>query len=190
MAVTLRSHFSKDENNRVVVWTTLIVALSSTVSFAEPPLFLPGRYVLPIMAHDLYVSPPGQPGTTVTVNFRFKPIRACEDTLDSVLVYQLPPDYNSAPINEVSATCNKTIRCGGMEFRCIGAKQPYPMTFRSVPSRNIKATGDSFSGTYKYVSESIPRPRAALLRRASIGNFETVEESTDNTRSVRFRMGQ
>jgi len=32
--------------------------------------------------------------------------------------------------------------------------------------------------------------RAALLRRASIGNFETVEEFTDNTRSVRFRMGQ
>jgi len=77
---------------RVVVWATLIVALSSTVSFAEPPLFLPGRYVLPVMAHDLYVSPPGQPGTTVTVNFQFKPIRVCTDTLDSVLVYQLPPE--------------------------------------------------------------------------------------------------
>ena len=168
---------------RVVVWATLIVALPSTVSFAGPPLLLPGRYVLPVWRTTLYVSPPGQPGTTVTVNFRFKPIRACTDTLDSVLVYQLPPDYSSAH-NEVSATCNKTIRCGGMVFRCIGATQPYPMTFRSVPSRNIKASGDLFSGTYKYVSGSIPRPRAALLRRSSIGNFETVEESTDKRREV------
>ena len=175
---------------RATVWATLTVALSSSLSFAEP-LFVPGRYVLPITAHDLYVSPPGQPGTTVTVNFRFKPIRACTDTLDSVLVYQLPPDYGNAPINEVSATCNKTIRCGGMEFRCVGAKQPYPMAFRPVPLQEIKASGEAFSGTYKYVSESIPRPRAALLRRASIGNFEMVEESPDKkTRSVRFRMGQ
>ena len=115
----------------------------------------------------------------MTVNFRFKPIGSCTDTLDGVLEYQLPPGYNHTPINEVKATCNKTILCGGIEFKCVGAHRPYPMSFQHVPSREIKASGGSFSGTYRYVSSSIAPPRAALLRRASIGNFEMVEESAD-----------
>jgi hypothetical protein len=88
----------------------LTVVLSSTSSTAQPA-FLAGRYVLPITQHDLYVSAPGPLGTTVAVNFRFRPIGSCTDTLDSVLEYQLPLGYSDTPINEVKATCNKTIRC-------------------------------------------------------------------------------
>jgi len=146
--------------------------------------------VLPVTQHDLYVSDAGARGTTVTLNFRFKPIKACTDTLDSVMEYQLPSDYKGAPISEASASCNKTIRCGGIEFRCVGATQPYPMTFELLPPREIKASGASFSGTYRYVSEQTSNTRKALLRRSSVGNFETVEESKDKTaRTVRFRFG-
>jgi hypothetical protein len=152
---------------------------------------LAGRYVLPITQHDLYVSAPGPLGTTVTVNFRFKPVKSCTDTLDSVLEYQLPPGYNDKPVTEMTATCNKTIQCGGIEFKCVGAQRPYPMSFQHVPLREIKASGASFSGTYRYVSSSIARSRAALLRRASVGNFELVEESTNKkTRTVRFRIAK
>ena len=172
----------------MIVWAILTVVLSSTSSTAQPA-FLAGRYVLPITQHDLYVSAPGPLGTTVTVNFRFKPIGSCTDTLDSILEYQLPPGYTDTPINEVKATCNKTIQCSGIEFKCVGAKSPYPMSFQHVPLREIKASGKSFSGTYRYVSSSIVRPRAALLRRASVGNFEIVEESADNkSKTVRFRI--
>ena len=172
----------------MIVWAILTVFLSSTSSTAQPA-FLAGRYVLPITQHDLYVSAPGPLGTTVTVNFRFKPIGSCTDTLDSVLEYQLPPGYNDTPINEVKATCDKTIQCSGIEFKCVGARQPYPMPFQHVPLREIKAVGGSFSGTYRYVSSSIARPRAALLRRASVENFEIVEESTDKkAKTVRFRI--
>jgi hypothetical protein len=63
------------------------------------------------------------------------------------------------------------------------------MSFQHVPLREIRASGGSFSGTYRYVSASIAAPRAALLRRASIGNFEMVEESADKkVKTVRFRM--
>ena len=166
----------------------MTVVLSFTSSTAQPA-FLAGRYVLPITQHDLYVSAPGPLGTTVTVNFRFKPIGSCTDTLDSILEYQLPLGYTDTPINEVKATCNKTIQCSGIEFKCVGAKSPYPMSFQHVPLREIKASGGSFSGTYRYVSSSIVRPRAALLRRASVGNFEIVEESADNkSKTVRFRI--
>ena len=172
----------------MIVYAILAVVLSSISSRAQP-VFLAGRYVLPITQHDLYVSAPGSLGTTVTVNFRFKPIGSCTDTLDSVLEYQLPPGYNDTPINEVRATCNKTIQCSGIEFKCVGAKSPYPMSFQHVPLREIKASGGSFSGTYRYVSSSIARPRAALLRRASVGNFEIVEESADKkSKTVRFRI--
>ena len=172
----------------MIVYAILAIVLSSTSSTAQP-VFLAGRYVLPITQHDLYVSAPGPLGTTVTVNFRFKPIGSCTGTLDTVLEYQLPPSYNDTPINEVKATCNKTIRCSGIEFKCVGARQPYPMSFRHVPEREIKASGESFSGTYRYVSSSIARTREALLRRASVGNFEIVEESADKkTKTVRFRI--
>jgi hypothetical protein len=145
--------------------------------------------VLPITQHDLYVSAPGPLGTTVTVNFRFKPVASCSDTLDSVFEYQLPLGYNDTPINEVNVTCNKTIQCDGLEFKCVGANRPYPMSFQLVPPQEIKASGASFSGTYRYVSPSIARPRKALLRRASVGNFEIVEESADKkTTTVQFRI--
>lgn len=173
---------------RTIIWVILTIVLSSTSSTAQPS-FLAGRYVLPITQHDLYVSAPGPLGTAVTVNFRFKPIRSCTDTLDSALEYQLPPGYNDTPINEVNATCNKTIRCSGIEFKCVGASRPYPMSFQLVPLREIKASGESFSGTYRYVSPSIAPPRAAYLRRASVGNFEIVEESADKkSRTVRLRI--
>ena len=172
----------------VSVWAVLTIVLSSTSSTAQP-VFLAGRYVLPITQHDLYVSAPGPLGTTVTVNFRFRPIESCIDSLDSILEYQLPPSYNDTPISEVKATCNKTIQCSGIEFRCVGARRPYPMSFQHVPLKEIKASGASFSGTYRYVSSSIAPARAALLRRASLGNFEVVEESADKkTRMVRFRI--
>ena len=172
----------------MIVWAILTVVLSSTSSTAQPA-FLAGRYVLPITQHDLYVSAPGPLGTTVTVNFRFKPVGSCTDTLDSILEYQLPLGYTDTPINEVKATCNKTIQCSGIEFKCVGAKSPYPMSFQHVPLREIKARLGSFPGTYRYVSSSIARPRAALLRRASVGNFEIVEESADNkSKTVRFRI--
>jgi hypothetical protein len=82
------------------------------------------------------------------------------------------------------------LECSGIEFKCVGAKSPYPMSFQQhVPLREIKASGGSFSGTYRYVSSSIARPRAALLRRASVGNFEIVEESADKkSKTVRFRI--
>src|SRR6476620_10331292 len=113
----------------MILWAILTVALSSTSSTAQPA-FVAGRYVLPITQHDLYVSAPGPLGTTVTVNFRSKPLGTCTDTLDSVLEYQLPPGYSETAISEVSATCNKTIRCSGVEFKCVGAKRPYPMSFK------------------------------------------------------------
>jgi hypothetical protein len=173
---------------RIIVWAMLAMVWSSTSSTAQPA-FVAGRYVLPVTQHDLYVSAPGSLGTTVTVNFRFKPLDTCTDTLDSVLEYQLPPGYSETAISEASATCNKTIRCGGVEFKCVGAKRPYPMSFTLVPLREIKASGGSFSGVYRYVSASIAPPRKALLRRASVGNFEIVEESADKkTRTVRFRI--
>ena len=172
----------------MLVYAILACVVFSTSSTAQPA-FLAGRYVLPITQHDLYVSAPGPLGTTVTVNFRFKPIGSCTDTLDSVFEYQLPPGYNATPIDEVKATCNKTIQCGGIEFKCVGARQPYPMSFQHVPQREIKAGGGSFSGTYRYVSSSVARPRKALLRRASVGNFEVVEESADKKiKTVRFRL--
>jgi hypothetical protein len=172
----------------VIVWAILTIVLSSKPSTAQP-VFLEGRYVLPITQHDLYVSAPRPPGTTVTVNFRFKPIGSCTDTLDGILEYQLPSDYNHTPIEETKATCDKTIRCGSIEFKCVGAKRPYPMSFQHVPLREIKASGGSFSGTYRFVSSSIAPPRAALLRRASVGNFELVEESADKkVKAVRFRI--
>ena len=180
--------FSVGYEMHIVLRAIFAIILSSTSSTAQPVL-LEGRYVLPITQHDIYVSAPGPLGTTVTVNFRFKPIGSCTDTLDSVLEYQLPPGYNDTPINEVRATCNKTIQCSGIEFKCVGARQPYPMSFQHVPLREIKARGASFSGTYRYVSSSIARPRAALLRRASVGNFEIVEESADKKKkTVRFRI--
>jgi hypothetical protein len=173
---------------RMIGWAILAIVLSSTPSSAQPVL-VAGRYVLPITQHDLYVSAPGPLGTTVTVNFRFKPVESCTDTLDSVLEYQLPPAYNDTPINEVKATCDKAIQCTGIEFKCVGAKRPYPMSFRHVPQREIRASGGSFSGTYRFVSSSIAPPRRALLRRASVGNFEIVEESADKkTKTVRFRI--
>jgi len=175
---------------RCIIWAALATALPSPSSGAEP-VFLAGRYVLPITQHDLYVSAPGPLGTAVTLNFRFKPISACTDTLNGVLKYQLPPGYAGASIKEVSASCDKTIRCSGIEFRCVGATQPQPMAFQLVPPREVKASGGSFSATYRYVSETIAPPRAALLRRATVGHFETVEESPDKkTRTVRFRIEQ
>jgi len=172
---------------QMIVWPILAVLSSSIPSMAQPVL-VAGRYVLPITQHDLYVSAPGALGTTVTVNFRFKPIGSCTDTLDSVLEYQLPPGYKGEPVSEAKATCNRTIKCSGIEFKCVGAKQPYPMSFQYVPMREIKASGGSFSGTYRYVSSSIERPRTPLLRRASVGNFEVVDESADKkTKTVRFR---
>ena len=172
----------------IIVWAILTIVLSSTSSTAQPE-FLAGRYVLPVTQHDLYVSAPGPLGRVVTVNFRFKPIRACTDTLDGVLEYQLPPGYNETPISEITATCNKAIQCGGIEFKCAGAKRPYPMSFQLIPLREIKASGASFSGTYRYVSPTIAPPRKALLRKAPVGNFEIVEESEDKkTRVVRLRI--
>ena len=51
------------------------------------------------------------------------------------------------------------------------------------------ASGGSFPEGIGAFSSSIARPRAALLRRASVGNFEIVEESADKkTRTVRFRI--
>jgi hypothetical protein len=169
-----------------IVWAILAIVLSSTCSTAQP-LFLAGRYVLPITQHDLYVSAPGPLGTTVTVNFRFKPIGSCTDTLDSVLEYQLPPDYTHTTINELKATCDKTIQCSGIQFKCAGARGPFPMSFQHVPLREIKVSGASFSGTYRYVSSSIAPPRKALLRRAAVGNFQIIEESADKkSKTVRF----
>jgi len=183
--------FSVGYEMHIVLRAIFAISLSSTSSTAQPVL-LEGRYVLPITQHDIYVSAPGPLGTTVTVNFRFKPIGSCNDTLDSTLEYQLPPGYDETPINEVKATCNKTIQCSGIEFKCVGAGRPYPMSFMSsqpMPWTEIKASGGSFSGRYRYVSSSIARPRATLLRRASVGNFEIVEESADKkTKTVRFRI--
>ena len=183
--------FSVGYEMHIVLRAIFAVVLSSTSSTAQPVL-LEGRYVLPITQHDIYVSAPGPLGTTVTVNFRFKPIGSCIDTLDSTLEYQLPPGYDETPINEVKAICNKTIQCSGIEFKCVGARRPYPMSFMSsqqMPWAEIKASGGSFSGRYRYVSSSTARPRAALLRRASVGNFEIVEESADKkTKTVRFRI--
>lgn len=127
----------------MIVYAILAIVLSSTSSTAQP-VFLAGRYVLPITQHDLYVSAPGPLGTTVTVNFRFKPIGSCTDTLDSVLEYQLPPGYNDTPINEVRATCNKTIQCGGIEFKCVGARQPYPMSFDTCRCRKSRRVAGRF----------------------------------------------
>src|SRR3954454_2344364 len=110
----------------IILWAVLATVVCATSATAQPVL-VAGRYVLPITQHDLYVSAPGPLGTTVTVNFRFKPIGSCTNTLDSVFEYQLPPGYNDTPINEVKATCNKTIQCSGIEFKCVGARQPYPM---------------------------------------------------------------
>ena len=171
-----------------IVWAFLVLVFSFASSTAQP-VFLAGRYVLSTTQHDLHVFAPGPLGTTVIVNFRFKPIRSCIDTLDSALEYQLPPDYKDKPIDEVKATCNKTIQCGAIEFKCVGAKQPYPMSFQHVPWREITASGRSFSGRYRYVSSSIARPRAALLRRASVGTFEVVDESADKkSKTVQFRI--
>jgi hypothetical protein len=130
----------------IVLRAIFAIVLSSTSSTAQPVL-LEGRYVLPITQHDIYVSAPGPLGTTVTVNFRFKPIKSCNDTLDSTLEYQLPPDYDESPINEVKATCNKTIQCSGIQFKCVGAGRPYPMSFMSsqpMPWTEIKASGGRF----------------------------------------------
>ena len=185
---TLRGNSRWGSEMHIVVWAILTIVLSSTSSTAQP-VFLAGRYVLPVTQHDLYVSAPGPLGRVVTVNFRFKPVRTCTDTLDSVLEYQLPPDYNETPISEITATCNKTIKCGGIEYKCAGATRPYPMSFQLVPVREIKASGASFTGTYMYVSPTIGPPRKALLRKASVGNFEIVEESADKkTRTVRLRI--
>ena len=180
---------------RPIVWAALSAALAAALAIALPsssnaePNFVAGRYVLPITHHDLYVSAPGSLGTTVTLNFRFKPIKACKDNLEGVLEYQLPPGYRGQAINEAKASCNKTIQCSGVEFRCVGTKQSYPMTFELVPPQEIKASGKSFSATYRYVSEQGAPSRTPILRRSSVGHFETVKESPDKkTRTGHFRI--
>ena len=136
----------------MIAWAVLIIALSSTPSTGQP-VFLAGRYVLPITQHDLYVSAPGSLGTTVTVNFRFKPIGSCSDTLDGILEYQLPPGYNDTPINEVKATCNKTILCGGVEFRCVGAERHTQCLFNTCgygKSKRVVGRSPERIGTFRH----------------------------------------
>jgi len=132
----------------VIGWTILTIVLSSTSSTAQP-VFLAGRYVLPVTQHDLYVSAPGPLGTTVTVNFRFKPIESCTDTLDSVLEYQLPSGYNDTQINETRATCNKTIQCSGIEFKCVGCQAANPNV---IPTRAVAGDQGEWRVVFRNVS--------------------------------------
>ena len=72
------------------------------------------------LPHDLFVNL----GTEVILNVRLKPLETCPYTLDAVLRYDLPPNYNNTPINYTSATCNSTIDCGGEVFKCVNPTQP------------------------------------------------------------------
>jgi hypothetical protein len=96
---------------RIIIWTILALVLSSTGSVAQTTLNA-GHYVLQNTPHDLFVNL----GTEVILNVRFKPLDSCPYTLDAVLRYDLPPNYNNTPINYTSATCNSTIDCGGEVF--------------------------------------------------------------------------
>ena len=172
---------------QMIVWPILTVLSSSIPSMAQPVL-VAGRYVLPITQHDLYVSAPGALGTTVTVNFRFKPIGSCTDTLDSVLEYQLPPGYKGEPVSEAKATCNRTIKCSGIEFKWLARSNHIRCHFsmcRCGKSRPVVVRFPERIGTFHLRSNA---PRTPLLRRASVGNFEVVDESADKkTKTVRFR---
>ena len=178
----------------VIAWAVLIIALSSTPSTAQP-VFLAGRYVLPITQHDLYVSAPGLkerlwPSIFVQADRKLYRYAGQHSGVP------VAAGYNDTAINEVKATCNKTI-CAAASNSSALAPSSHTQCHFDVPLREIKASGGSFSGTYRYVSSSIARPRA-LLRRASVGNFEIVKNlrtrslqrrvtlSDEQTRSVTF----
>jgi hypothetical protein len=136
----------------VIVWAILTIVLSSTPSTAQP-VFLAGRYVLPITQHDLYVSAPGPLGTTVTVNFRFKPIGSCTDTLDSILEYQLPSGYNQTPIDEVRRLAIKRFCAAASNssvLASIGHIQCHSNMCRRGRSRRVAGRSPERIGTFRH----------------------------------------
>ena len=90
-----------------------------------------GHYVLRNTPHDLFVNS----GTEVILNIRFKPLETCPYTLDAVLRYELPQNYDNTPINYTSAKCNSTIDCGGEVFKCVNPTRPIPASFSQTRIR-------------------------------------------------------
>jgi hypothetical protein len=139
---------------RIIIWTILALVLSSTVSVAQTTLNA-GHYVLRNTPHDLFVSL----GTEVILNVRFKPLETCPYTLDAVLRYDLPPNYNNTPINYTSATCNSTIDCGGEVFRCVNPTQPIPASFsQPVSAQFVNVRSGPVTGDFEFTVNVFPEP--------------------------------
>ena len=123
---------------RIIIWTILWL-------LRLPPLRRTNNaqsWALCAAEHSAYLFV--NLGTEVILNIRFKPLETCPYTLDAVLRYDLPPNYNNTPINYTSATCNSTIDCGGEVIRCVNPTQPiscfvFAVSIRAVRERKIWA---------------------------------------------------
>ena len=139
---------------RIIIWTILALVLSSTVSVAQTTLNA-GHYVLRNTPHDLFVNL----GTEVILNVRFKPLETCPYTLDAVLRYDLPPNYNNTPINYTSATCNSIIDCGGEVFKCVNPTQPIPASFsQPVSAQFVNVRSGPVTGDFEFTFNFFPEP--------------------------------
>lgn len=139
---------------RIIIWTILALVLSSTGSVAQTTLNA-GHYVLQNTPHDLFVNL----GTEVILNVRFKPLESCPYTLDAVLRYDLPPNYNNTPINYTSATCNSTIDCGGEVFKCVNPTQPIPASFsQPVSAQFVNVRSGPVTGDFEFTFNVFPEP--------------------------------
>jgi hypothetical protein len=139
---------------RIIIWTILALVLSSPVSVAQTTLKA-GHYVLRNTPHDLFVNL----GTQVILNIRFKPLETCPYTLDAVLRYDLPPNYNNTPINYTSATCNSTIDCGGEVFKCVNPTQPIPASFsQTVSAQFVNVRSGPVTGDFEFTLNVFPEP--------------------------------
>ena len=139
---------------RIIIWTILALVLSSPVSVAQTTLKA-GHYVLRNTPHDLFVNL----GTEVILNVRFKPLETCPNTLDAVLRYDLPPNYNNTPINYTSATCNSIIDCGGEVFKCVNPTQPIPASFsQPVSAQFVNVRSGPVTGDFEFTFNFFPEP--------------------------------
>ena len=139
---------------RIIIWTILALVASSPDSVAQTALKA-GHYVLRNTPHDLFVNL----GTEVILNIRFKPLETCPYTLDAVLRYELPQNYDNTPINYTSAKCNSTIDCGGEVFKCVNPTQPIPASFsQSVSAQFVNVRSGPVTGDFEFTFNVFPEP--------------------------------
>jgi len=160
---------------RIIIWTITALAFSSAVSSAQTTL-KGGHYVLRNTPHDLFVDVVS--GTEAILNVRVKPFANCSGTLDNMLRYDLPANYNNTPINYTSATCNSIVYCGGIAFRCTNPTSPIPASFSQPTSAQyVSVASGPVTGDFEFTFNIFPE----LASPAPAGRFLMVGKSADGT---------